>query len=73
MSDRAQWDALVPALSGWQLATLVSPLFVYVLLTRISGVPLLAARADRKWGDDPEYQTYKRGTPVLLLRPPRPA
>jgi len=60
----------VPALSGWQLATLISPLFVYALLTRISGIPLLESRSDAKWGDDSEYQAYKARTPVLWLRPP---
>jgi len=60
----------VPALSGWSLATLISPVFVYVLLTRISGIPLLELRSDAKWGDAPEYQAYKARTPVLWLRPP---
>jgi steroid 5-alpha reductase family enzyme len=60
----------LPALSGWSFATLISPLFVYVLLTRISGVPLLEARAKKKWGDDPAYQAYKARTPVLWPRPP---
>lgn len=60
----------LPALSGWALVTLISPIFVYVLLTRISGIPLLESRSDAKWGDDPEYQAYKRRTPVLWLRPP---
>jgi len=59
-----------PALSGWQAVTLVSPLFVYLLLTRVSGVPILEARADERWGDDPAYQDYKARTPVLMLRPP---
>lgn len=60
----------LPALAGWQLLTLISPLFVYVLLTRVSGVPMLERRADRKWGDDPAYQAYKASTPVLWPRPP---
>jgi len=60
----------VPALSGWSLATLISPVFVYVLLTRISGIPLLESRSDAKWGNSPEYQAYKARTPVLWLRPP---
>jgi steroid 5-alpha reductase family enzyme len=60
----------LPALSGWSFATLVSPVFVYVLLTRISGVPLLEARAKKKWGDDPAYRAYKARTPVLWPRPP---
>jgi steroid 5-alpha reductase family enzyme len=50
--------------------TLVSPLFVYLLLTRVSGIPILEARADERWGDDPAYQDYKARTPVLMLRPP---
>ena len=60
----------LPALSGWSLVTLISPVFVYVLLTRISGIPLLESRSDAKWGDAPEYQAYKARTPVLWLRPP---
>lgn len=56
----------LPALEGWQLVTLVSPLFVYVLLTRISGVPLLERKADRHWGDNPDYLAYKRRTPILF-------
>ncbi len=59
-----------PALADWQIATLISPLFVFVLLTRISGVPLLERRGLKRWGDDPEYQAYLATTPVLMLRPP---
>jgi steroid 5-alpha reductase family enzyme len=60
----------VPALSGLSLVTLISPLFVYFLLTRISGIPLLESRSEAKWGEDPEYQAYKARTPLLWLRPP---
>ena len=60
----------LPALSGWQLATLVSPLFVVLLLTQVSGIPMLERRADKKWGGDPIYQAYKRSTPVLVPRLP---
>lgn len=61
----------LPALSGWQHVTLVSPLFVFVLLHYVSGVPLLERRAQRRWGADPSYQAYKAATPVLVPRPPR--
>ena len=57
--------------TGGQWAVVVSPLFVVLLLTRISGIPLLEARADRRWGDDPAYQAYRAATPVLLPRPAR--
>ncbi len=55
-----------PALAGWQLLTLVSPLFVILLICRVSGVPLLESKAQEKWGDDPNYQEYVRNTPVLI-------
>jgi steroid 5-alpha reductase family enzyme len=60
----------MPALAGWQYVTLISPAFVYLLLTRISGIPLLEARATKKWGDESEYQAYRERTPVLFPRPP---
>jgi steroid 5-alpha reductase family enzyme len=58
----------LPALQGWQLATLVSPLFVYLLLTRVSGIPLLEKKADRKWGGRDDYEAYKASTPLLVPR-----
>lgn len=64
----------VPVLSGWwQWVALVPPVFVAVLLTRISGVPLLERKADARWGHEPAYQHYTRTTPVLVprLRAPR--
>lgn len=60
-----------PALQGWQYATLISPLFVYLLLTKISGVPMLDSHALKKWGDEPDYQAYRKATPVLFPRPPK--
>ena len=56
---------------GAQWVALISPLFVFVLLTRISGIPLLDARAKKKWGDDAAYRAYRERTRVLLLWPPR--
>jgi len=61
----------LPVLSGWRWVTLISPVFVYVLLTRVSGIPLLERRAKERWGDEPAFQAYKRDTPALVLRPPR--
>ena len=60
----------LPVLSGWQHLTLISPIFVIVLLTRISGIPMLERRADKRWSEDPLYQNYKRSTPVLIPKPP---
>ena len=60
-----------PALRGWQCIALVSPLFVTLLLTRISGIPILERRADARWGGQPDYEYYKRRTSVLIPKPPR--
>lgn len=65
--------AAIPALSGWQYMSLISPLFVIVLLTRISGIPLLERKADERWGDQPAYQAFKEGTSILVPLPPRAA
>ena len=59
------------ARNGWQYVTLISPIFVFVLLTRISGVPLLERRGMKRWGDEPDYREYVATTPVLIPRPPR--
>lgn len=56
----------LPALTGWQHVTLLSPVFVYVLLAYVSGVPLLEQRADQRWGNDPRYRAYRDRTPVLF-------
>ncbi len=62
----------LPALQGWQLATLVSPVFICLLLTRVSGIPLLEKKADEKWGERPDYVRYKASTPALVPRLRRP-
>ena len=55
-----------PALYQWQLVTLVSPLFVILLLTKISGISLQENQADERWADNSDYQAYKKRTPVLI-------
>ena len=56
----------LPVLRGWQFATLISPVFVYLLISRVSGVPLLEKKSDAKWGGQEAYEAYKRRTPVLV-------
>lgn len=60
-----------PVLSGWQYATLISPVFVAFLITRVSGIPKLEQKADAKWGGQDDYEAYKRRTSVLIPLPPR--
>ena len=58
----------LPALEGWRLVTLISPVFVFLLLTRVSGVPLLERKAEDRWGSDAAYRAYRDSTPVLIPR-----
>ncbi|MDA1369867.1 MAG: DUF1295 domain-containing protein [Proteobacteria bacterium] len=59
----------LPTLVGWQYVTLVSPVFVTVLLIKISGVRLLEAQGRERWGADPAYQEYVTSTSVLVPLP----
>ena len=61
----------IPVLEGWQWATLISPVFVTFLLTKVSGIPMLEKSADERWGGQNDYESYKRNTPVLVMRPPK--
>lgn len=63
--------AAIPVLSGWRWLMLISPIFVIVLLSRISGIPMLERRAHKRWGTDPAFRAYTDATPVLIPRPPR--
>ncbi|MBF4561970.1 DUF1295 domain-containing protein [Microbacterium sp. VKM Ac-2870] len=56
----------LPVAVGWQWVTLISPVFVVLLLTKVSGIPMLEKRADDRWGSEPAYQEYKKRTPVLV-------
>jgi len=58
----------IPYLSGAQWVVMLSPLFVYALLTRVSGIPTLVRRGQQLWGDDPAYQAYLSTTPPLVPR-----
>jgi len=61
----------LPAFNGREFIALISPLFVVLLLTKISGLPALERKGKKRWGDDPDYQQYLANVPVLVPRPPR--
>jgi len=61
----------LPILQGWQWVALISPIFITILLTRISGIPMLETRADEKWRGQEDYEAYKDRTSILVPKPPR--
>ena len=56
----------IPVLQGWQWLALISPFFVYLLLTKGSGIPTLDEKSQSKWGNDPEYKKYITNTGLLF-------
>jgi len=55
------------SLRGIEYITLISPLFVYILLVYVSGVRMLENSGQKKWGNLPEYKTYVENTPQLFI------
>ncbi len=56
-----------PALNNSQrVISIVSPLTITMLLLFVSGIPKLEKSADQKWGEDPNYRSYKKRVPLLI-------
>lgn len=58
-----------PNLYGSLYLSLISPIFVSILLTRVSGINLLEEASDKKFGHLKSYQHYKKTTPRLIPNP----
>ena len=56
------------SLQDLQYFTLISPIFVYVLLVYISGIRILENQGDKKWGHLDSYKEYLKNTPRLFFR-----
>ena len=52
--------------SGLEYLTIISPIFVYILLTRMSGINMLEKIADQRYGHLEDYLEYKEKTPLLV-------
>ena len=50
----------------YKYIVMLTPIFVYLLLTRVSGVNLLEEIGEKRWGDSKEYQKYKKETPLFF-------
>lgn len=60
-----------PSMRSWQFITLGSPMFVWFLLVRISGIRILDQIANKRWGSNSDYKHYVQRTLKLILRPPQ--
>lgn len=50
----------------YKYIVLLTPIFVYLLLTRVSGVNLLEEIGEKRWGNSKKYQKYKEKTPLFF-------
>jgi steroid 5-alpha reductase family enzyme len=48
------------------LYIIASPVYIAILLIFVSGIPPAEQRMDQKFGDDPDYQSYKHNTNILV-------
>ncbi|MBK6782385.1 MAG: DUF1295 domain-containing protein [Saprospiraceae bacterium] len=55
-----------PVLKGWDWLSLISPLWLIILLLFISGIPLIEKVNVVKYKDNPEYQKYIKKTKKLI-------
>jgi steroid 5-alpha reductase family enzyme len=49
-----------------RIYTFISPLFIFILLIFVTGIPKLEEYANKKWGKLKKYKEYKRKTSVLI-------
>ena len=58
----------IPFLDGPEWVAIISPLWIFILLRYISGIPLLEATAKEKYGASVEYKQYTESTGRLVPR-----
>jgi len=58
----------ISSLQGLQYITLISPIFVYILLVYISGIRMLEDQAKKKWGHLDSFKEYLKNTPRLFFK-----
>ena len=63
---RGVFIACIPWLISRELLSIVSPLWITLLLLKISWIPLLVAKREERYGSDPEFQQWKSETNLLI-------
>ena len=52
------------SLSRYGIYTIISPILITFLLTKVSGIPMV----EKRWKDDPEWKKYAAKTPAFIPR-----
>jgi len=59
------------SLKGLQHLSVLSPIFVALLLTKVSGIPLLERQDAKRWKGVQKWEDYVRKTSILIPWPPK--
>lgn len=59
----------LPYLRGWEFLGIIGPTWISFLLLFVSGIPILEKKNDERYGNNKEYQEYKRRTSLLVIWP----
>jgi steroid 5-alpha reductase family enzyme len=63
------WFLCIALLRDGYWVSVVSPLFVMLLILKGSGVPMQEKQQKERWGKEPAFQAWKRNTNLLLPIP----
>jgi steroid 5-alpha reductase family enzyme len=58
-------------IENWQWIGIISPIFVSCLIIFVSGIPLLEASSEKRYGEREDYKEYKKSTSKYFLWFPR--
>ena len=58
--------ASIGYIDNYKYIVFLTPIFVYLLLTRISGVNLLEEIGNKRWSNNKDYKDYKKNTPIFF-------
>lgn len=63
------WLFCIPSFRKGYWAATISPVYVFAQIMGLSGVPMQEKQQKERWGDDPDYQEYRRNTRLLVPLP----
>tara|TARA_Y100000816_G_scaffold124319_1_gene87437 strand:- start:569 stop:1441 length:873 start_codon:yes stop_codon:yes gene_type:complete len=58
--------ASIGYIDNYKYIVFLTPIFVYLLLTRVSGVNLLEEIGNKRWSNNKDYKDYKKNTPIFF-------
>jgi len=64
------WIFALPSLAAWWHLAVLGPLYITLLLLRVTGIPLLEKSAEARYGNDLAYRDYKARTSIFFPLPP---